>query len=111
MDWITHTIHFIREWAWLIALLYFVLGAMAADFFPRVYELIALIESKYPHIELYLFTKEQELIDRYEILPLRIRNGFALIGGKATWSWLVTRMYRVMRERTRSTLKDEESEI
>ncbi|TQK74997.1 hypothetical protein FB479_101609 [Brevibacillus sp. AG162] len=47
-----------------------------------------------------LFTKEKELVDRYKLLPARIRNGFALVGGKQTWSWLVSLMYRYVRERT-----------
>jgi len=83
-----------------MALLFLVLGAMSADLFPRVYAFIADIEGKYPQFEALLFTKEKELIDRYEFLPTRIRNGFAMIGGKQAWAWLVTRMYRYMRERT-----------
>ncbi|WP_301170442.1 MULTISPECIES: hypothetical protein [Brevibacillus] len=104
-------IWFVQEWGAFFALLLFVGMIMAADFFPRVYEFMAHIESKYPHIETYLFTKEQELIDRFEFLPARIRNGFHLIGGKATWAWLVTRMYRFMRERTIRTLGDENKQV
>ncbi|MFJ9497773.1 hypothetical protein [Brevibacillus centrosporus] len=102
---------FFQEWGALIALLLFVASLMAADFFPRVYEFMAHIESKFPQFETYLFTKEKELIDRYEYLPARIRTGFALIGGKAAWAWLVVRMYRFMRERAKQTNKNEEREV
>lgn len=102
---------FFHDWGALISLLLFIGLIMAADFFPRVYEFMAHIESKYPHIGSYLLTKEQELIDRYEMLPARIRNGFALIGGKAAWAWLVTRMYRYMRERTNKAMRAEENEV
>ncbi|WP_281868358.1 hypothetical protein [Brevibacillus parabrevis] len=104
-------IMFFQEWGWLMALFLFVAVLMAADFFPRVYEFVAHIESKYPHFETLLNKKEQELIDRYEFLPARIRNGFALIGGKVAWACLVTRMYRFMRERTKRTINKEETEV
>lgn len=104
-------IMFFQEWGALIALLFFIASIMAADLFPRVYEFMAHIESKYPHIEQYLFTKEKELIDRYEFLPARIRNGFALIGGKLAWAWLVTRMYRFMRERTKRTIQNDQEQV
>ncbi|MFP3390583.1 hypothetical protein [Brevibacillus sp. SIMBA_040] len=100
MDWFTQTILFVQEWGWLMALLFLVLGAMGADLFPRVYAFIVEIESRYPEFEKMLFTKEKELINRYEYLPERIRKGFALVGGKQAWAWLVTRMYRYLRERT-----------
>lgn len=60
-------IMFSQEWGALIVLLLFLGLLMAADFFSRVYEFMAHIESKYPEFETYLFTKEQELIDRYDI--------------------------------------------
>ncbi|MFE1631032.1 hypothetical protein ACFLFF_30320 [Brevibacillus reuszeri] len=99
MDWFTQTILFVQEWGWLLALLLFVVGGMAADFFPRVYAFIAHIESKYPEFEERLYLKEKELINRYEYLPERMQKGFALVGGKQAWAWLVTRMYRYLRER------------
>lgn len=101
-------ISFFLDWGWLMALLLFIGGLMAADFFPRVYAFMAHIESKYPEFETMLFTKEKELIERYELLPARIRNGFAMIGGKQTWAWLVTRMYRYLRERTRNAQNNTE---
>lgn len=94
-----------------MALLFLVVGLMAADFFPRVYAFIAEIESNYPEFEEMLFKKEKELIDRYEYLPLRIRNGFALIGGKNAWAWLVKRMYRFLRERTKRPSDSIEKQI
>ena len=111
MDWFTQTILFVQEWGWLMALLLFVIGGMAADFFPRVYAFIAHIESKYPEFQERLYLKEKELIDRYEYLPARIRNGFAMIGGKQAWAWLVTRMYRFLRERSRRTYKNEDQDM
>ncbi|WP_301171011.1 hypothetical protein [Brevibacillus nitrificans] len=104
-------IGFAQEWGALVALFLFVGLLMASDFFPRVYEFIAHIESKYPRFETFIFTKELELIDRYEFLPPRIRNGFALIGGKATWAWLVTRLYRSMRERSIRKSGDENKQV
>ncbi|GIO09686.1 hypothetical protein J31TS6_57140 [Brevibacillus reuszeri] len=103
---IDQIITFFMEWGWLLALLLFVVGSMAADFFPRVYAFIAHIESNYPEFGERLYTKEKDLIDRYEFLPVRIRNGFALIGGKQAWAWLVTRMYRYLRERTKTKSKE-----
>lgn len=90
---------FIQEWGALIALLLFILLFMAADLFPRIFGFIAHIESHYPGFELYVLTKEQELIDRYEYLPARIQYGFKLFGGKVAWAWLVTWMYRYLRNR------------
>lgn len=58
---------FVQEWGALIALLLFVLLFIAADLFPRIFGFIAQIESLYPGFELYVLTKEQELIDRYNI--------------------------------------------
>lgn len=92
-------IGFVQEWGALIALLFFVLLFMAADLFPRIFGFIAQIESLYPGIELYVLTKEQELIDRYQYLPARIQYGFKLFGGKVAWAWLVTWMYRYLRSR------------
>ncbi|MED1800280.1 MULTISPECIES: hypothetical protein [Brevibacillus] len=100
MMMLDQVVSFFVEWGWLMALLLFIGGLMAADFFPRVYAFMAHIESKYPQFETYLFTKEQELIGKYDQLPSRIKSGFALIGGKVAWAWLVTRMYRYLRERT-----------
>ncbi|MFA4132604.1 MULTISPECIES: hypothetical protein [unclassified Brevibacillus] len=93
-------VSFFVEWGWLMALLLFIGGLMAADFFPRVYAFMAHIESKYPEFEKFIFTKEQELVEKYDSLPARIRNGFALVGGKAAWALLVKQMYRYLRERT-----------
>ena len=107
MTILDQVITFFQEWGWLIALLLFVAGVMAADFFPRVYAFIAHIESKYPEFEDRLYSKEKELIDRYEFLPARIRSGFAMVGGKQAWAWLVTRMYRFLRERTWRTKTDQ----
>lgn len=90
---------FVQEWGALIALLLFILLFMAADLFPRIFGFIAQIESLYPGFELYVLTKEQELIDRYEFLPARIQYGFKLFGGKIAWTWLVTLMYRYLRQR------------
>lgn len=92
-------ITFLHEWGALIALLLFILLFMAADIFPRIFGFIAQIESLYPGFELYVLTKEQELIDRYEFLPVRIQYGFKLFGGKIAWAWLVTWMYRYLRAR------------
>lgn len=111
MDWFTQAVFFLQEWGWLMALLFLVLGAMCADLFPRVYAFIADIESKYPQLQAQLFTKEKELIDRYEYLPVRIRSGFAMVGGKEAWSWLVTRMYRYLRERTWKSQEKNEHKI
>ncbi|WGV57770.1 hypothetical protein QIH01_20075 [Brevibacillus brevis] len=96
-------ISFFMEWGLLMTLLLLVGGIMAADLLPRVYAFIAHIESKYPEFETFLFTKEQELVEKYDSLPARIRNGFALVGGKAAWALLVKRMYRFLRERTWKT--------
>lgn len=92
-----HVIPFLQEWGALIALLLFVLLFMAADLFPRIFGFIAQIESFYPGVELYVLTKEQELIDRYEYLPTRIQYGFKLFGGKIAWAWLVSFIYRFLR--------------
>lgn len=97
---VDQVISFFVEWGWLMALLFFVGGIMAADFFPRVYEFMVHIESKYPEFETMIFTKEKELVEKYDSLPVRMRNGFALVGGKVAWAWLVTRMYRLLRGRT-----------
>lgn len=94
-----HVIPFLQEWGALIALILFILLFMAADLFPRIFGFIAQIESHYPGFELYVLTKEQELIDRYEYLPARIQYGFKLFGGKIAWAWLVTLMYRYLRTR------------
>lgn len=99
MEWFVQTMMFLQEWGPLIALFLFVLFFMAADLFPRIFGFIAQIESLYPGVELYVLTKEQELIDRYEYLPARIQYGFKLFGGRIAWAWLVTWMYRFLRAR------------
>ncbi|MCM3594037.1 MULTISPECIES: hypothetical protein [Brevibacillus] len=90
---------FVQERGALIALLLFILLFMADDLFPRIFGFIAQIESLYSGFELYVLTKEQELIDRYEFLAARIQYGFKLFGGKIAWVWLVTLMYRYLRRR------------
>lgn len=102
-----HVIPFLQEWGSLIALLLFILLFMAADLFPRIFGFIAQIESLYPGFELYVLTKEQELIDRYEYLPARIQYGFKLFGGKIAWAWLVTWMYRYLRTRMKKLHSDQ----
>lgn len=97
---------FVQEWGALIALLLFILLFMAADLFPRIFGFIAQIESHYPGFELYVLTKEQELIDRYEYLPARIQYGFKLFGGKIAWAWLVTWLYRYLRTRMKKLHSD-----
>ncbi|WP_286177119.1 hypothetical protein [Brevibacillus brevis] len=104
-------VSFFMEWGWLMALFLSVGLIMATDLFPRIYSFIAHIESEYPQFKELLYTKEKDLIDRYEFLPARIRSGFALIGGKQAWAWLVTRMYRFLREQTKPPQKEKELDV
>ncbi|TQR38510.1 hypothetical protein [Brevibacillus brevis] len=85
-------ISFFVEWSWLMALLLFTGGLMAADSFLRLYAFIVHIESKYQEFETFIFTKEQELVEKY-FHSQHVRNGCALVGGKASWALLVKRTY------------------
>ncbi|MFY0545437.1 hypothetical protein [Brevibacillus sp. H7] len=90
---------FMQEWGLVIALLVCVALAMAADLFPKLGRFMREVEQRYPHAVDFLFNRERYVIDCYDRLPVRIKAGFALIGGKVAWAWLVTWMYRYLRSR------------
>lgn len=90
-----------QEWGALIALFLLVVLVMAADLFPRIAAFIAEIEAVFPGLYAHPEDKEQDLVNRYDRLPARIRAGFALVGGKAAWAALVRWMYKSVRDRAK----------
>ncbi|MED1792867.1 hypothetical protein P4V54_09300 [Brevibacillus nitrificans] len=92
---------FFQEWGVLTVLLLFVVMFMLADLLPRVRTFMKEIDAQFPQALLYLEQKQQYVIDCYERLPVRIRAGFAMIGGKRVWSWLVKAGYAYVRKNTK----------
>ncbi|QRG68617.1 hypothetical protein [Brevibacillus choshinensis] len=88
---------FFQEWWPLMALIIAVLLVMAADLFPKLGQFMREVKQRYPNAVDVLFSRQQYVIDCYERLPLRIRAGFALIGGKQAWAWLVKAGYSYLR--------------
>ncbi|WP_024985064.1 hypothetical protein [Brevibacillus borstelensis] len=93
----------IQEWGALIALLLFVVLGMAADLFPKLASFMREVEKRYPQTLEYLNRQEQYVIDCYGRLPARIRAGFAVIGGKQAWAWLVKAGYAYLRRKQKNT--------
>lgn len=89
----------IQEWGVPIALLLFVVLGMGADLFPKLALFMREVEQRYPQTLEYLNGQEQYVIDCYDRLPPRIRAGFALVGGKRAWSWLVKAGYAYLRRK------------
>ncbi|MBY0053042.1 hypothetical protein H7K32_15430 [Brevibacillus agri] len=103
MDFLTQAMMFFQEWGPVIALLLFVALAMAADLFPKLASFMREVEQRYPQTLEYLNGQEQYVIDCYGRLPARIRAGFAVIGGKQAWVWLVKAGYAYLRRKQKNT--------
>lgn len=82
-----------------MVLLLFVGAGMAADLFPKMASFIHEVEQRYPMAIECLNKREQYVIDCYDRLPARIRAGFAVIGGKKAWTWLVKAGYAYLRRK------------
>ncbi|WP_019123721.1 hypothetical protein [Brevibacillus massiliensis] len=93
MEFLTQAMMFFQEWGPVIALLLFVALAMVADLFPKLASFMREVEQRYPRALDHLQQRQQYVIDCYDRLPARIRAGFAVIGGKRAWSWLVRAGY------------------
>lgn len=93
------TILFFQEWWPAMALLFFVAVGMAADLFPKMAAFMRDVDQRYPMAIERLNKREQYVIDCYDRLPARIRAGFAAIGGKQAWSWLVRAGYAYLRRK------------
>ncbi|ATF11224.1 hypothetical protein A616_04150 [Brevibacillus brevis X23] len=79
----------LQEWCVPITTILVILMLMAADLFPKVRIFIDEIEQRYPQGLYFLYQREKYDIDCYERLPVRIRVGFAIIGGKQSGrGWL-----------------------
>ncbi len=93
---------FLHEWGIPLGVLLFVLLVMAGDLFPKLAQFMREVEQRYPHAVDFLLKQEQYVVDCYDRLPLRIRAGFALIGGKVAWAWLVKAGYAYLRRKRKS---------
>ncbi|MED4581896.1 hypothetical protein P9578_03785 [Brevibacillus choshinensis] len=92
-------ITFFQEW-WVPITTLLVIGlTMAADLFPEFKAFMKEIEQRYPQGIHFLHGREQYVNDCYERLPVRIRAGFAIIGGKQAWAWLVKSGYAYLRRK------------
>lgn len=99
MDTLTMVLAFLQEWGALIALLLFIALVAASDVFSKLGVFIHEVERQFPQAANFLFEKEQYVIDCYDRLPLRIRIGFTLIGGKLAWTQLVKFGYAYLRKK------------
>lgn len=90
---------FFQEWGVLIGLLLFVLAGMATDLFPKLKSYMEEVNRLYPKAMHFIEKKQQYVINCYDRLPERIRAGFAVIGGKRAWSWLVRAGYAYVRRK------------
>lgn len=99
MEFLTQAMMFFQEWGPVIALLLFVVAGMAVDLFPKLASFMREVEQRYPQTIEYLNGQERYVIDCYDRLPARIRAGFAVIGGKRAWSWIVRAGYAYLRRK------------
>lgn len=90
---------FLQVWWPVLGLTIGVLLVMAADLFPKLAAFMREVEVRYPNAVNALLKHQQCVIDCYDRLPVRIRAGFVLIGGKQAWAWLVKAGYAYLRKK------------
>lgn len=89
---------FFQEWWPLMALIIAILLVMSDDLFPKLWLFIREVEQRYPNAVDVLFSRQEYVIDCYDRLPVRIRSGFTLIGGKQAWTWVVRAGYAIYKD-------------
>ncbi|MED4780357.1 hypothetical protein [Brevibacillus choshinensis] len=88
---------FFQDWWPLFGLVVAIMLVMATDLFSKLAQFMREVEQRYPNAVDVMLSRQQYVVDCYDRLPVRIRAGLALIGGKQPWVWLVKAGYVYLR--------------